>query len=36
MHIEAQTLYLQARGELNTQLSLALRQGRTRRVASAT
>ena len=27
-----QTLYLQARGELRTQLSLALRRGRTRRV----
>ena len=30
-----QALYLQARGELNTQLSLALRQGRTRRVPRA-
>lgn len=28
-----QTLYLQARGELRTQLKLALRQGRTRRVS---
>jgi len=28
-----QSLYLQARGELNTQLKLALRTGRTRRVA---
>jgi IS30 family transposase len=28
-----QTLYLQARGELRTQLKLALRRGRTRRVA---
>lgn len=28
-----QTLYLQARGELRTQLKLALRQGRTRRIA---
>ena len=28
-----QCLYLQARGELRTQLKLALRQGRTRRVA---
>ncbi len=27
-----QTLYLQARGELRTQLSLALRRGRTRRM----
>ena len=30
-----QALYLQARGELNTQLSLALRHGRTRRVPRA-
>ncbi len=30
-----QALYLQAKGELNTQLSLALRQGRTRRVPRA-
>jgi IS30 family transposase len=28
-----QTLYLQARGELRTQLTLALRRGRTRRVS---